>query len=1096
MSNAFRQGYATKLPIAAAGGSATWGTITGTLSNQTDLQAALDAKAAVSHTHLEADITDLQAYLLDAPSDGTTYGRKDGAWAAIVGGGGGLNNVVEDLTPQLGGDLDVNGQQLVSVSNGDIGLAPHGTGNVQVIDANVEITQGFGISPLGPVSVPILQTVVGDSYGTWESRPATAANYSFAIADVAGTRIINLVGVSGGDTFTNFLDENATHPVLRIIHNEPWMGFYDSDGNVAVGFDGILDRSYYNIPLWLKEIASVATPVSGYGIFRAGTDGKIYWKNDAGTEYDLTQSGGGAEVNDLTAAVTWANVPDANITQSSVTQHEAALTITESQISDLDHDDIDAIHDNIAGEIALIAEKTSFHLDDLFVIEDSEATNNKKRIKGATILEKVQLHENGFENRTDSTISFVDGTRTFTIAPAVSTFSFYSGGTKFTKSSSENVVITDTEGLWFIYYNESGVLTATQTFVDEIILDYAFVSVISWDATNNTGIIVADERHGHTMDSMTHLYNHNTTGARFGSGLLVADVVAEGSGNDDSHAQFSYGIGEIWDEDLKISIAGDAAPASVPIFYRSGVNGDWRKIAATNFVSTTTGSGRAAWNEDTGATWQLTEITNNDFFLMHLYATNDTLDGGMILVMGQAEYPNGNTARAAAPEELLSLELAGLPVLEIKSVATFILQSFNGYTNAVKARIRSTDDGDDYIDWRFISTGVIVSVAGAAAGDLDGLSDVSIAGVATYDHLEYSGTVWQNVVDLTLANDLIFTAQNPQISLADATGALDIVTGGSSGSAIEMFGGTHATKPGYIEMASDDFVINTSTLSLLIAEFTETKIDLNANTDIVGNLEVSSTLTVTSGFVANSTQVDCLANFDMNGNNIFDSTGQNVNFTDTIRVTATVPRVRFNESDQAADNKEWQWVAQNATFYIQAMTDAGAGGGNNMVFTRDDQQINEIEFRKNATAWLTIDNFNRKMFTATGAVEINTTELNVSTQVTIEGAAPKLKQNNTSDANGSWIFRPDADQFFVRYPSDSGADNVIKINTDGAGNVNEIEFKYPVELETYTVATIPAASSTGRLAFVSDGDAGSQCLAVDNGTNWKVVSLGATISAT
>jgi len=42
-----------------------------------------------------------------------------------------------------------------------------------------------------------------------------------------------------------------------------------------------------------------------------------------------------AEVNDLSAAVTWANVPDANITQSSVTQHQAALSITESQITDL-----------------------------------------------------------------------------------------------------------------------------------------------------------------------------------------------------------------------------------------------------------------------------------------------------------------------------------------------------------------------------------------------------------------------------------------------------------------------------------------------------------------------------------------------------------------------------------------------------------------------------------------------------------------------------------------------------------------------------------------------------------------------------------------
>ena len=41
------------------------------------------------------------------------------------------------------------------------------------------------------------------------------------------------------------------------------------------------------------------------------------------------------ETNNLTTAVTWANVPDNFITQSSVTQHQAALSVTESQISDL-----------------------------------------------------------------------------------------------------------------------------------------------------------------------------------------------------------------------------------------------------------------------------------------------------------------------------------------------------------------------------------------------------------------------------------------------------------------------------------------------------------------------------------------------------------------------------------------------------------------------------------------------------------------------------------------------------------------------------------------------------------------------------------------
>ena len=41
------------------------------------------------------------------------------------------------------------------------------------------------------------------------------------------------------------------------------------------------------------------------------------------------------ETNNLSSAVTWANVPNANITAGSVTQHQAALSITESQISNL-----------------------------------------------------------------------------------------------------------------------------------------------------------------------------------------------------------------------------------------------------------------------------------------------------------------------------------------------------------------------------------------------------------------------------------------------------------------------------------------------------------------------------------------------------------------------------------------------------------------------------------------------------------------------------------------------------------------------------------------------------------------------------------------
>lgn len=43
-----------------------------------------------------------------------------------------LKNVVEDLTPQLGGDLDVNGKSITSAGNTDINIRPAGTGGIEL----------------------------------------------------------------------------------------------------------------------------------------------------------------------------------------------------------------------------------------------------------------------------------------------------------------------------------------------------------------------------------------------------------------------------------------------------------------------------------------------------------------------------------------------------------------------------------------------------------------------------------------------------------------------------------------------------------------------------------------------------------------------------------------------------------------------------------------------------------------------------------------------------------------------------------------------------------------------------------------------------
>ena len=82
--------------------------------------------------------------------------------------------------------------------------------------------------------------------------------------------------------------------------------------------------------------------INGTGIDVSGTISATGYNN---TNWDTAYGWGDhstagyltsyTESNDLSSSVTWANVPDTNITQSSVTQHQAALSITESQISDL-----------------------------------------------------------------------------------------------------------------------------------------------------------------------------------------------------------------------------------------------------------------------------------------------------------------------------------------------------------------------------------------------------------------------------------------------------------------------------------------------------------------------------------------------------------------------------------------------------------------------------------------------------------------------------------------------------------------------------------------------------------------------------------------
>jgi len=102
-------------------------TLTGlqTLTNKTLTSAVLDG--TISGTSIKDEDT--------MSSDSASHLATQQSIKAYVDAqvGGVSSDLVNDTTPQLGGDLDVNGQSIVSVSAGDIAITPDTTGSV-IID--------------------------------------------------------------------------------------------------------------------------------------------------------------------------------------------------------------------------------------------------------------------------------------------------------------------------------------------------------------------------------------------------------------------------------------------------------------------------------------------------------------------------------------------------------------------------------------------------------------------------------------------------------------------------------------------------------------------------------------------------------------------------------------------------------------------------------------------------------------------------------------------------------------------------------------------------------------------------------------------------
>ena len=134
--------------------------------------------------------------------------------SATAASGAGLSNVSDDSSPSLGGDLDVNGNDIVSASNGNINLLPNGsgkvivdgngsTGGILLHDGNVDIRSGTG-----SVSQIKFYCEVNNAHAqTLKAQPHSAGSSAVLTLPVAtGT----LVGTGDTNSVSNAMIANST----------------------------------------------------------------------------------------------------------------------------------------------------------------------------------------------------------------------------------------------------------------------------------------------------------------------------------------------------------------------------------------------------------------------------------------------------------------------------------------------------------------------------------------------------------------------------------------------------------------------------------------------------------------------------------------------------------------------------------------------------------------------------------------------------------------------------------------------------------------------------------------------------------------------
>lgn len=199
----------------------------------------------------------------------------------------------------------------------------------------------------------------------------------------------------------------------------------------------------------------------------------------------------------------------------------------------------------------------------------------------------------------------------------------------------------------------------------------------------------------------------------------------------DSDLEFGVSSGVIFDEDLDHNINKiNKGESKFVVLYREGSDGRWLHDGITSVAFKNIPGGRVAWNEYSGGIWQQTEVSDNEYTIVHIFATNDT-EYPIVGVQSQTTFSTLEDSRSNITNDINNIATGDMPFEEFLAVGSIIIRTSDSISNSYYASFvyldaEHTEIWQDFRGIKGLSTG---GVSITDHGNLSGLSDD--------DHIQY-----------------------------------------------------------------------------------------------------------------------------------------------------------------------------------------------------------------------------------------------------------------------------------------------------------------------------------------------------------------------